>query len=248
MNEKTIALALSSEPVANDPGLISRRHVGFPLMALLFASGVSALLIALRIAMVHRWGYFSLAWNLFLAWLPLVFALAVHRRHQRGERNGWRLYTLALLWLIFLPNAPYIFTELIHLFTRFFPHFWPDLIVVLLIAFTGFLLGFLSLYLMQSVVAERWGRAAGWIFTIGATALCSCGIYLGRFLRWNSWDVLVHPLGLTHDIGYLAAHPLARPHSLAFLGLFATFLFLGYLMLYALTHLQPLPRCEATAA
>jgi uncharacterized membrane protein len=247
MSENAFLSVPSAKTGKKDRGPEVHRPVAFPLVALLFASTVGALLIALRIGMVHKWRYLALVWNLFLAWLPLAFALAVHRRHQRGERRGWKLYSLAFLWLLFLPNAPYIFTDLIHLFTRFFPHFWPDLIVLLLIAFTGFLLGFLSLYLMQAVVTERWGGIAGWLFTIGATGLCSCGIYLGRFLRWNSWDVVTHPVAVTHDLGYVATHSLTSPNSLAFLGLFATFLFLGYLMLYALTHLRPLPGGPAAA-
>lgn len=226
---------------------IVQQSIRVPVGALLFASSVAVTLTVLRIELSGNWRYMSLIWNLFLAWLPLVFALEVHRRHQRGERRGGQFYSMAALWLLFLPNAPYIFTDLIHLSTRFFPHFWPDLSLVLLDAFTGFLLGFLSLFLMQSVVTQIWGRAVGWVFTFGATALCSCGIYLGRFLRRNSWDVVAHPVGLSHDIGHLAAHPLANPHSLAFLGLFATFLFLGYLMLYALTHLRPM-ECGPTAA
>jgi len=226
----------------NNSKTIPRQATAVPLMALLFASAVAVALTVVRVEWTGNWRYLSLAWNLFLAWLPLAFALAVHHRHQRGERHGWRLYSLASLWLLFLPNAPYIFTDLIHLTTRFFPHFWVDLTLVLLVALTGFLLGFMSLYLMQSIVAERLGKTAGWLFILGSTALSSYGIYLGRFLRWNSWDVVVHPFGLSHDIGQLAAHPLAHPHSLAFLGLFATFLFLGYLMLYALTHLQPAPQ------
>ena len=229
----------------NDSKLIPRQATAVPLLALLFASAVAVTLTLLRVEWTRNWRYLSLAWNLFLAWLPLAFALAVYHRHQRGERHGWKFYSLALLWLLFLPNAPYIFTDLIHLTTSFFPHFWVDLALVLLVAFTGFLLGFMSLYLMQSIVTDRLGKAAGWVFILGATALSSYGIYLGRFLRWNSWDIVVHPLGLSHDIGHLAAHPLANPHSLAFLGLFAIFLFLGYLMLYALTHLQPVPRHNA---
>lgn len=231
----------------NNSKLIPRQATAVPLLALLFASTVAVTLIMVRVVLSRHLAYLSLAWNLFLAWLPLAFALAVYHRHQRGERHGWRLYLLASLWLLFLPNAPYIFTDLIHLTTRFFPHFWVDLALVLLVALTGFLLGFMSLYLMQSIVADRLGKAAGWLFILGATGLSSYGIYLGRFLRWNSWDVVVHPLGLSQAIGHLAAHPLANTHSLAFLGLFATFLFLGYLMLYALTHLQPVPRHHTAA-
>ncbi len=216
-----------------------RQNPTIPLLALLFASGAGAALIGLRAAWTGHWRYLALVWNLCLAWLPLLFALGVCRADRAGAPKKWRLRSLAALWLLFFPNAPYIFTDLTHLNGWLYGHYWVDLTLILTAALTGFLLGFLSLYLMQSVVADRLGRAAGWLFILGVTGLTGIGIYLGRFLRWNSWDVVVHPLGVSHDIGHLAAHPLANAGSVAFAGLFATFLFLGYLMLYALTHLQP---------
>jgi uncharacterized membrane protein len=227
------------ELAMNDAKLSSSRTATFPLLALLFASLTGVALMVLRVTLTHDWKYFFLAWNLFLAWLPLIFALGVHERHHRGERHGWRLWGLATLWLLFLPNAPYIFTDLVHLTARFTPHFWADLSLVLLVALTGFLLGFVSLYLMQGVVAERFGHLAGWVFIVGAALVSAFGIYLGRFLRWNSWDVVMHPLNFSHAIGHLATHPLADPNTGIFPVFFATFLFLGYLMLYALTHLHP---------
>ncbi|MDB6020526.1 MAG: rane protein [Pedosphaera sp.] len=223
----------------NDSKMISRRATGFPLLALLFASGIGVMLAGLRIARTNDWHYMLLPGNLFLAWLPLVFALGVYHLHHRGERRTVRLGVLAGLWLLFFPNAPYIFTDLVHMFTWFRVNFWMDLSLVLLVALTGFLVGFLSLYLMQLVVVERFGRVAGWIFILAVAWLTGFGVYLGRFLRWNSWDVVMHPLGLTHAIGHVAIHPLADPTSVIFPTLFATFLFLGYLMLYALTHMHP---------
>src|ERR1700691_3848317 len=91
------------------------RATKFPLLALLFASGAGVVLSALRIKLTHDWHYLFLIWNLFLAWLPLLFALAVYRRHQRGERVGWQMGSLGLLWFVFFPNAPYIFTDVVHL-------------------------------------------------------------------------------------------------------------------------------------
>jgi uncharacterized membrane protein len=116
--------------------------------------------------------------------------------------------------------------------------FWVDLSLILLCALTGLVLGFVSLFLMQSVVARMLGRAASWLFIGVVAALSGFGIYVGRIMRFNSWDVLFKPRQLYHGVGNWAADPLANPTSLAFPVLFAMFLFITYLMLYALTHLQ----------
>jgi uncharacterized membrane protein len=123
--------------------------------------------------------------------------------------------------------------------TRFYGHFWVDLTLILLCALTGFVLGFVSLYLMQTVVERMFGRPASWFFIVAVAALSGFGIYLGRFMRFNSWDVLFRPVQLYRGIGNWVADPLANLNSLAFPVLFATFLFITYLMLYALTHLRP---------
>ncbi len=217
---------------------ILRQSTEVPLLALLFASGMGAFLVVLRMLWVRELSYMFLIWNLFLAWIPLFFALEVCRRHQAGESGRSKLYLMAGLWLLFFPNAPYIFTDLIHL--KFFrQHYWLDLSLILHFALTGFLLGFISLYLMQSVVAARLGRAASWLFILVVAGLSGLGVYIGRFLRWNSWDIFLNPVGITRDLSQLAFHPRANARSIAFTLLFAAFLFLGYVMLYALTHLQP---------
>lgn len=216
-----------------------KRETAMPMLALLVASGVSLALVLGRIVWTGNIKYGFLAWNLFLAWLPLVFALLARDKYQPGARPGWRFGLLAATWLIFFPNAPYILTDLIHLTTRFYPHFWVDLVLILSCAVTGLVLGFVSLFLMQEVVARMLGRLVSWLFIAGVAGLSGFGIYLGRFLRFNSWDVLFQPLALCRGIGHWAAAPLAHSISYAFPALFATFLFITYLMLYALTHLQP---------
>ena len=222
-----------------------RHQAGWTLLALMLATGVSVALVIGRAWSSGHAAYLTLVWNLFLAWAPLLFALGVCREQRAGRRRGWRLWAYSALWLLFFPNAPYIFTDLVHLNRWLHVHYWPDLTMILLVALTGFLVGFVSLYLMQSVVAQRFGRAAGWLFILVVTGLSGLGVYIGRFLRWNSWDVFVHPVNLSRDLGHLAAHPVANAHSFVFQGLFATFVLFGYLMLYALTHL---PRWERQAA
>ncbi len=212
-----------------------------PMLALLITSGACVGLVAGRIAWTRNIDYAFLLWNLFLAWLPLVFAFLACDEYREGTRTNWRFLGLGASWLLFFPNAPYIFTDVIHLRMRFYQHFWVDLTLILLCAVTGMVLGFLSLFLMQSVVARRFGRPAGWLFIAGVTGLSGFGIYLGRILRFNSWDVLFKPVELYRGIGHWVAEPLSPPAKLAFPALFAAFLFLSYLMLYALTHLQQSP-------
>ncbi len=212
-----------------------------PVLALTFASGTCVALVAARIAWTSNVRYSFLVWNLLLAWLPMVFALLACEKYHSTSGRNWRFLVLAGGWLLFFPNAPYIFTDLIHLTTWFYGAFWVDLSLVLLCALTGLVLGFVSLYLMQSVVDDMLGRAASWLFIAVVAVLSGFGIYLGRFLRFNSWDVLFKPRELYHGIGNLVADPLGNATSLAFPALFGAFLFVTYLMLYALTHLRPTP-------
>ena len=210
-----------------------------PVLALTFASGVCVTLVAARIIWTGRFHYGFLAWNLFLAWLPLVFALLANDEYRNPSGRKWRFYGLTTAWLLFLPNAPYIFTDLIHLMSRFFSHFWVDLVLILSCALTGLVSSFLSLYLMQCIVARMFGWLTSWLFIAIAAGLSGFGIYVGRFLRFNSWDVLFQPVELFHGIGRLAIDPMANPTSFAFPILFGTFLFIAYVMLYGLTHLKP---------
>lgn len=208
------------------------------MFALMLASGVSLGLVAARIAWTGRIHYGFLAWNLFLAWMPLIFALLACDAYQQGAQRNWRFAGFTVTWLLFFPNAPYIFTDIIHLSAQRYTHFWIDLVLVLLCALTGFVLGFVSLFLMQNVVKRMFGSVASWLFIAAVAGLSGFGIYLGRFLRFNSWDVLFKPIALYRGIGDWATDPLSHPTSLAFPVLFGTFLFVAYLMLYALTHLQ----------
>jgi uncharacterized membrane protein len=219
--------------------LIFQRETIAPVLTLTFASGVCMALVFARIVTVGNIGYTFLIWNLFLAWLPLIFAQLLRERYVNGERRGWRLIGLGAAWLLFFPNAPYIFTDLVHLTTKFHGHFWADMVVILLCALTGLMLGFVSLYLMQSVIADRFGRVAGWLFIAGVAGLSGIGVFIGRFLRLNSWDVFLRPEKFYQHADNWMAAPFADATPYVFPPLFAVFLFIVYLMFYALTRLPP---------
>jgi uncharacterized membrane protein len=139
-------------------------------------------------------------------------------------------YPLALLWLLFFPNAPYVLTDLIHLRQHSVP-VWYDLLLLLSFAWTSLMFGFVSLADMQRLIQQRFNATVGWLFAVAAVLLGSFGIYLGRFLRWNSWDVITEPRQLAWDIFERVANPLAYTHTFGFTVLLAAFLLLAYLTL-----------------
>ena len=166
------------------------------ILALLLASGLSLAMLGVRIVYTGHVTFIFLTWNLFLAWLPFIFAFLAYQLRQRA----WLVLPLSGLWLLFLPNAPYLITDLMHLrFSNPVP-VWYDAIMLFSFALTGLLLGFLSLYLMQILVVRRFGWGWGWLFVSMVLALSGLGVYIGRFLRWNSWDVFTNPLTLLQSL------------------------------------------------
>ena len=179
-----------------------------------------------------------IVWNLILAWIPSVFAFAVYRFHLYRTRRYILFAFCALTWFLFFPNAPYIITDFVHLdFDRPSAVMWIDLLTIASFAWTGLCLGYVSLCLMQAVVQARFGRVAGWVLVLTMLALGSLGIYMGRILRWNSWDVLRHPLALFHR-GFAIDVSFVQPEMKVFLVMMFLFLLLSYGTLYALAHLH----------
>lgn len=173
-----------------------------------------------------------LFWNLFLAWVLYLLALAVVGL-DRLRSPGWVLAVPGVVWLLFLPNAPYILTDFIHLGAIPGAPVWFDALLIGAFAATGLLLGLASLYLVHHVVRARLGEAAGWGLAVGALALSSVGIYLGRFPRFNSWDVVTNPGGLVDVVVYRLGDPLGNPFLLAFVGALTAGLVGSYLVTWA---------------
>jgi uncharacterized membrane protein len=208
------------------------------ILSLGFATSICLGLLALRMLYAHSFAYMGFAWNLFLAWLPMLCALTAYNVFKHRSSLSWLMVAgCAGVWLLFFPNAPYLMTDIIHLQPRSGVPFWYDLILVLAFAWTGFFLGLVSLYLMQSLVRKLAGGLASWAFALGALSLSGFGIYLGRFLRWNSWDVFFSPLPLLADVVERVRYPMLHLRTFGFSALFSLFIISAYLMLVALTHL-----------
>ncbi len=205
---------------------LSKHHLDkLPLLALLMlSSGISVVMLGFRIWRSGSSTHITLAWNLFLAWLPLGFALVVWLLDNRGKLFTPLRLGFLFLWLLFFPNAPYIVTDIIHLHATPTIPLWYDALLLFSFAWNGLIAGIVSLWLVQVLVRKRFGEVAGWIVVVVTLTLSSYGIYLGRFLRWNSWSVFLAPQTLFSEA--LAA--LTQFHAVAVTILFASFLIVVY--------------------
>ena len=148
------------------------------------------------------------------------------RLAQRGLRVGTTLF-----WLLFLPNAFYILTDLVHLRGNGSLLYWYDLVLLLSAAFTGLLLGYASLRDVQNIVVARRGPLVGWVMALGALLLSGFGIYLGRILRFNSWDVAAAPIGVAEATLVRLFDPVGHPEAWGMTLLFGGLLVVLYLPL-----------------
>ncbi len=208
----------------------SRRRLA-TILALFAASLFCVALVVVRNVHTGNVDLRYLIWNLFLAWIPFALAVFVYDRWRR-RRGGLLLVVLGVLWLLFFPNAPYIATDFVHLEHDPLIPYWYDAVTIAAFAWIGVLLGFASLYLMQTVVRQWRGAVAGWIFAFAAIGLGSLGIYLGRFLRLNSWDAVEHPSVLPRILHAVARDPFAYQEAIAVTVLFTAALSFAYFLLY----------------
>jgi uncharacterized membrane protein len=198
------------------------------VVGLVAASAASVALAVVRDSHAGNLDFWFLIWNLALAWIPFLLALAAYASARRPTSTAM----LGLGWLLFFPNAPYIVTDFVHL-SRVAPvPFWYDALTIGAFAATGLALGFASLYLMQCVVRDRVGVAASWLAVLVACALGSVGIYLGRFVRANSWDVLTRPEWFARLAHARLLDPFGNPRLIAVTCAFTLLLTVGYATVY----------------
>jgi uncharacterized membrane protein len=216
--------------VSTTPPAQHRLQDKLPLLAALSLSTLmSVMIVVFRVHYSGASTYAFLVWNLFLAWVPLCSALALWYFSHYGRRTLFLLLLFFAGWLIFFPNSPYIVTDLLHLEPRQNVPLWYDLLLIFSFAWNGLILGFTSLWIVQGVIEQMFGRATSWFVVVCTLAASGFGIYLGRFLRWNSWDVVADPHGLAADIYVRLVDPFAHPRTLAVTVLFSGFLTIAYL-------------------
>lgn len=190
-------------------------------------------LLASRVYLSRHWNYVFLVWNLFLAWVPYLTSLWTSSVYQRQPQRWWYLLIPGLVWLTFFPNAPYIVTDFLHLQHLPPVPIWYDIGLISIFAWTGLFLAVFSLRTMQMLVKTAAGPVMSWLFVISAIGLSGLGVYIGRFLRWNSWDLFLHPEAILSDLLIRFANPFHYAGTFGVSLMFALFLLVCYLTITA---------------
>jgi uncharacterized membrane protein len=205
-------------------GLLSILCIGFSLFRR-FYSGARVFLF--------------LNWNLFLAFVPWALTTLAHIR-VNIQRSKILLTLLLGFWLLFFPNTFYVLTDLFHLRYRFSMPVWFDLVLILSFAWTSLLFGFLSLWDVECILYQRIKSPLVSLVSAVLLFVGSFGVYLGRYLRWNSWDIITKPIRLFSDIGEQIMNPLEHQGAWGmtlFMGLFLNMLYWSF----RLIKKRPLP-------
>jgi uncharacterized membrane protein len=210
-----------------------RSRVILPPAALLAASAWCVFLLAVRKHEFGAAGYRYLVWNLTLAWIPMLLAIVLVVAY-RLRRSAYELLAVGAAWLLFLPNAPYVLTDFIHLGRH---HRMYDTIVLGSFAVTGLALGFASLLLVQLVVTRAAGALLGWTTAVVSLFFASVGVYLGRVVRLNSWDAIQRPHRLWEIARFRLEDPFGNRYLIGFVVTFCGFLTVAYAGFYGFTTL-----------
>jgi uncharacterized membrane protein len=186
---------------------------------------LSIVLLMIRMKLNQSFFFLFLVWNLFLAVLP--YAITTYLR-TKDKLSKWSLLVYFCAWLLFLPNAPYIITDLLHLRMSNQYLMWLDVLVVTSFAYNGLILFFLSLLDMECILKSFITSKKRFYLMTFIPFLTGFGIYLGRFLRYNSWEILQNPLALFGDIMDIVLHPTLHLQAWVFTLTFGAFLSVGY--------------------
>ena len=196
---------------------------------ILFLSFIfSGLLVIGRTLQTGSLLFAFLPWNLFLAYVPYAISSWL-ASNARLHGSKWKTTLILFAWMLFVPNSFYIMTDLFHLGNFQHAPLWYDLAMILSCAWNGLLLGLLSVRQVEKIMIKSYGAFNEWKFVLPVMFLNALGIYIGRYLRFNTWDVVTSPFDLSADIYFMVANPLRNINAWAMIVCFSLMLSLMYL-------------------
>jgi uncharacterized membrane protein len=194
----------------------------------------------LRVLLTGTTRYAFVPWNLILAWISPLLAYALVRNLRRYRWMSWRNLVLSALWLGFLPNTWYVLTDFVHIVPNGEISQLYDIVLISLLVFVGFILGFASLFLVHRELMRRLSLARAYLVIETVILIASFSIYIGRDLRWNTWDVITNP-GAIISVSDRIADPLGSPRAFNVTILFFTLISLLYLSFWIISRPPPKP-------
>lgn len=195
---------------------------------LIISAAFSLLLVSARAVVTGQPLFLFLPWNLFLAAVP--YFVSTKLINKPAWINNKKVFSLLfIVWLLFIPNSFYILTDLFHLKLREGSSLWFDLLLIFSFAWNGLLLGILSVRQMEKIIFHCFHLRNYFLFLFPVMWLIAFGVYIGRYLRFNSWDMITDPFQLLGDIGYMLFNPFDHMYSWAMISCFAVFMTIIYL-------------------
>lgn len=195
------------------------------------------LLLVLRIIDSNSMRYVFLVWNLLLAAVTPLLAWWLVRRVRRYGWAHWKQFYLTIIWILFLPNSFYILTDFIHLRQTYEASLLYDIVMLTSFALSGLIMGFISVYLIHVELGKRLKPPQTWV-VIGTIFLASSfAICLGRFTRWNTWDIFLKPAGLLFDVSDRVVNPSAHGETYVVTAVFFVLLFSVYWVVWETSQL-----------
>ncbi len=183
---------------------------------------------------VKKGSMLFLPWNLFLAWIPLISIFVAQWLFEKTWLR-WTVILPLILWLLFLPNAPYIITDFVHYRQRAQIPFWYDIMTIGSFAAIGFICGLFSLLEAERLFLKIFPRLLARVFIILTIPLSAFGIWIGRFLRWNSWDAFTRPEILFQDLFAQVSDISGNADSLGIIPVLSVILLVSYLLFKNIT-------------
>ena len=202
--------------------------------ALLSATDIFLWLLRVLLTGTNRYSF--IIWNLTLAWISFEMAYLLVRNLRKVRWASWENILLSLLWLAFLPNSWYVLTDFIHIVPNGEISQLYDIVLMTILVFNGFLLGFAGLFLIHRELLKRFGFLKSYLAVQGIILISSFAIYLGRDLRWNTWDVIANPQGVIINVSDQIIDPLGNPRALNVTILFFILISVIYAAFIILTY------------
>ena len=195
---------------------------------LIVSCGFSFLLLSARIFVTGHMTYLFLVWNLFLAFVP--YAITQWASVDTNIlKNRVKLIAMLFTWLLFIPNSFYILTDLFHLDAFDSAPKWFDLLLIFSFAWNGIVLGIVSIRKIETIMENVTGRNSSLLIVFIVMWLNAFGIYIGRYLRFNSWDIVMQPFSLFREMFEVLFHPLKNKMEWGMIGVYAVFMTVLYI-------------------